>query len=128
MEQTINNNQFIGDGMNAFERNVKRSVDCFLELPHTGHTGIRISFVESWTEFLCIQPHTSELVNVKRTTETTDALLLENYRCPILLSNTSGGYFICYALQWLYRYAGKNAPSFTLRLILFGTSFMVVRF
>ena len=32
MEQTINNNQFIGDGMNAFERNVKRSVDCFLAL------------------------------------------------------------------------------------------------
>lgn len=32
MEQTINNNQFIGDGMNAFERTVKRSVDCFLAL------------------------------------------------------------------------------------------------
>ena len=32
MEKIIDGNQFIGDGMNAFERNVKRMIDCFLAL------------------------------------------------------------------------------------------------
>lgn len=57
-----------------------------------------------------------------------DQIMEHDPRYHFLYQIRPGGYFICYALQWLYRYAGKNAPSFTLRLILFGTSFMVVRF
>ena len=54
------------------------------ELPRTGHTGIRTSLVKGGTEFLSVQTHAAELIDMKRTTETTDTLLLEYSRTAIL--------------------------------------------
>ena len=54
------------------------------ELPRTGHTGIRTSLVKGGTEFLSVQTHAAELIDMKRTTETTDTLLLKDRRASIL--------------------------------------------
>ena len=48
------------------------------ELTRTGHAGIRTSFVKGGTEFLSVQTHTTELIDMKRTTKTADTLLLED--------------------------------------------------
>ena len=54
------------------------------ELPRTGHTGIRTSLVKGGTEFLSVQTHAAELIDVKRATETADTLLPEDSRAAIL--------------------------------------------
>ena len=54
------------------------------ELAHTGHAGVSTSLVKSRTEFLSVQTHATELIDVERATETTDTLLLENGRTAIL--------------------------------------------
>ena len=46
--------------------------------------GIRTSLVKGGTEFLSVQTHAAELIDMKRTTETTDTLLLEYSRTAIL--------------------------------------------
>ena len=42
----------------------------------------------------------------------------------LFIPDSSGSHFVCYALQWLYRYFGKNDSSSALRFILSGTPFM----
>lgn len=54
------------------------------EPANMGHAGVSTSLVKSRTEFLRIQTHATELIDVERTTETTDTLLLENGRTAIL--------------------------------------------
>mgnify|MGYP001727675155 CR=1 FL=1 len=49
-----------------------------------GHAGVSTSLVKSRTEFLRIQTHATELIDVERATETADTLLLENGRTAIL--------------------------------------------
>ena len=54
------------------------------EPANMGHAGVSTSLVKSRTEFLRIQTHATELIDVERATETADTLLLENGRTAIL--------------------------------------------
>lgn len=53
------------------------------ELADLRHAIVLTACIEGRTGLFCIELHTAKLVNVERTTETTDALLLENSRATV---------------------------------------------
>ena len=54
------------------------------ELAHLGQAGVRTALVQGRAELLGIQAHAAELVDIERTAEAADALLLEDGRPAVL--------------------------------------------
>ena len=54
------------------------------EFPDTGHPRVCTTLVKGRAEFLRVQTHTTELIDVERVVKTTDTLLLKDHRAPIL--------------------------------------------
>ena len=56
------------------------------------HTGILLMGKELWTIFLSIHFHAAELVNIEWSSESADALLLEDSRTSIFLLHCNVAY------------------------------------
>lgn len=54
------------------------------ELSYSGQSGILSTRIQGRTKLLRIQPHALELVDIERTSKTTNPLLFENSRTTIL--------------------------------------------
>ena len=62
------------------------------EFTNLCQTSILTALIQRRAGFLRVQPHASEFVDIERTTETPDALLLENSRTAVLMLHRNIAY------------------------------------